>query len=167
VVLRPVPEENYLSARLAYRPNDSAVVGGSQTLGRVADVRLSVENQDGKAYIFLFGSGDTLFERALSTRRTFGIPAQDADLREAVQALEELIAQQSGILPQNFDTFLKLLYFSAVTAATVGYGDIVPARKLSRLFATVQAVVSIVMLSYYVGRVVSASDGTAIQKTFQ
>lgn len=60
---------------------------------------------------------------------------------------------QNDAMPRDFDTFVKLLYFSGVTAATIGYGDIAPMGMLGRLLATSEAILSIVMLGLFINAV--------------
>jgi voltage-gated potassium channel Kch len=44
-------------------------------------------------------------------------------------------------LQVNEDRYFLLAYFSLVTLATVGYGDITPATELARSLAVVEAIV--------------------------
>jgi hypothetical protein len=52
-------------------------------------------------------------------------------------------------------TFAAMLYFSFVTQATLGYGDIVPVSSTARSFATMQAVAGQIYLVTIVARLVS------------
>jgi Ion channel len=49
-------------------------------------------------------------------------------------------------------TFLRMLYFSAITITTVGYGDIVPLTHWGRLLAACEATLGIVLLGLLVSR---------------
>ncbi len=53
------------------------------------------------------------------------------------------------------DPFVDFLYFSLVTAATIGYGDVAPITLLSKLLVMVQMVFGYAFLSILVGMIVS------------
>jgi len=42
-----------------------------------------------------------------------------------------------------------MLYFSAITIATVGYGDIVPTETHSRIAAAIEAITGIVLIGLF------------------
>jgi hypothetical protein len=50
-------------------------------------------------------------------------------------------------------TFWRMLYFSAITITTVGYGDIVPLTHAARLLAASEATLGIVLLGWLVARI--------------
>lgn len=68
--------------------------------------------------------------------------------------------QLSGI-SDPFSRFLTAVYFSVVTGATVGYGDIVP-LGVSRVFAAVESILSFVLLAIFVSRIASRRQDAAI-----
>jgi len=47
------------------------------------------------------------------------------------------------------------MYFSFVTLATLGYGDITPAAKLSRALAEVEALAGMLYIAVFMARLVS------------
>ena len=51
--------------------------------------------------------------------------------------------------------FAAMLYFSFVTQATLGYGDIVPVNSAARSLATMQAIMGQIYLVTIVARLVS------------
>jgi hypothetical protein len=55
----------------------------------------------------------------------------------------------------------ELLYFSFVTLTTLGFGDIVPAREMSRMFAVTEAIVGQLYLTIFVARLVALYVGRA------
>lgn len=59
------------------------------------------------------------------------------------------------------ERFLTALYFSVITGATVGYGDVVP-LGWSRFFASVEAILSFVVLALFVARISSRQQDEAI-----
>jgi voltage-gated potassium channel Kch len=56
-------------------------------------------------------------------------------------------------------TLSTAVYFSFVTLATVGYGDVVPARELSRGVAMFEALVGQLFLAVLIARLVSVYVG--------
>lgn len=57
--------------------------------------------------------------------------------------------------------FLDALYFSVITGATVGYGDILP-LGISRFFAALEGIVSFVLLAVFVSKLASRKQDAAI-----
>ena len=57
--------------------------------------------------------------------------------------------------------FLTALYFSVITGATVGYGDVLP-LGFSRALAAIEGLVSFVLLAMFVSRVASRKQDAAI-----
>jgi hypothetical protein len=63
--------------------------------------------------------------------------------------------------PQSFDTFTApqdtpdLMYFSFVTLATLGYGDITPRSNSSRYLAVIEALVGMIYIAVFMARLVS------------
>jgi hypothetical protein len=68
---------------------------------------------------------------------------------------------QLGDIADPWVRFLTALYFSIVTGATVGYGDIVP-MGYSRVFAAVESILSFVILAVFVARITSRKQESAI-----
>ena len=66
-----------------------------------------------------------------------------------------------GIVPNSAaETFPRILYFSYVTLATLGYGDISPAVPLSKTLAYLQAVAG----TFYVAIIVASLIGRRLNK---
>jgi hypothetical protein len=70
---------------------------------------------------------------------------------------EAIVLQEpSAYITNNGDTtFAAMLYFSFVTQATLGYGDIVPVSDTARSLATMQAIAGQIYLVTIVARLVS------------
>lgn len=67
----------------------------------------------------------------------------------------------NGIAPSSgADTFPRILYFSYVTLATLGYGDISPAVPISKTLAYLQAVAG----TFYVAIIVASLIGRRLNK---
>lgn len=58
-------------------------------------------------------------------------------------------------------SFVNPLYFSVVTAATLGYGDFSPQRVVGKLFVVLQVLLSLVYIVVILQRTVSAARGAA------
>ena len=69
---------------------------------------------------------------------------------EEFSDFELITGEFGGFMYDDSDRFGRLVYFSAVTAATIGYGDLVPTSRPARLIAAIQALVSIVTIGLFV-----------------
>jgi hypothetical protein len=62
----------------------------------------------------------------------------------------------------SLETFVNCIYFSVMTSATVGYGDIAPLTTLARAVTTMQVVISfvlvVVVLGWVIGNARSLTD---------
>lgn len=54
-----------------------------------------------------------------------------------------------GLSGYSTRSYWRMLYFSAITATTVGYGDVVPIRGKSRLLSGLEAVLGIVLIGLF------------------
>lgn len=67
----------------------------------------------------------------------------------------------TGITPEaGVDTFPQILYFSYVTLATLGYGDISPAVPISKTLAYLQAIAG----TFYLAIIVASLIGARLRK---
>lgn len=64
-------------------------------------------------------------------------------------------------LTDPFARFLNALYFSVITGATVGYGDILPVGA-SRFFASIEGILSFILLAVFVSRFSSRKNDAAL-----
>lgn len=71
-------------------------------------------------------------------------------------------SDQIASLANPIDRFLTALYFSVITGATVGYGDILPVG-LARGFASLEGILSFVLLAVFVSRIASRKQDAAIK----
>lgn len=62
--------------------------------------------------------------------------------------------------------FLNSLYFSIITATTVGYGDIVP-QGFSKVLVSIQSVTSFVLLGIFVAKIVSHKQEVALEEVYR
>lgn len=76
-----------------------------------------------------------------------------------VDALFAAVLQQVALLDaqsftQDLTSFFDALYFSTITLATVGFGDIVPVSSLARALVLVEVMVGLGLLGFLLGRAV-------------
>jgi len=67
-----------------------------------------------------------------------------------VARAHSVLCAEQGITCSRWGDFGRMLYFSAVTITTVGYGDVVPLSGVARLLAAVEATFGIVLLALLV-----------------
>jgi hypothetical protein len=67
-------------------------------------------------------------------------------LTPTLQALQDQLAQP---LPNRSDQwgFVGFVYFSVITQATIGYGDIIPNSRFARMIVMLQVVISVALLT--------------------
>src|ERR1700730_5285302 len=63
--------------------------------------------------------------------------------------LATFLKESSGLTSSASDNCLRMLYLSAVTITTIGYGDIVPITPRARSFVTIEAVVGAVLIGMF------------------
>lgn len=69
------------------------------------------------------------------------------------KSLREMIAASEGLVGGLPDQFSRMLYFSAVTATTLGFGDIAPVNVLSRTLVTLEAVLGVVFAGLFLNAI--------------
>ena len=75
------------------------------------------------------------------------------------QALAAEILDADRGFPSGLEgRFSRMLYFSAVTITTVGYGDVVPLTTAARFFAALEATMGIILLGLFINSLASRSD---------
>ncbi|SJZ95850.1 Ion channel [Cetobacterium ceti] len=59
-------------------------------------------------------------------------------------------------LPADEDyNFITFMYFSSITMTTLGYGDILPVTSLARGLASIQTILGIVIIGFFLNSVAS------------
>ena len=87
------------------------------------------------------------------------IPMGSADGR-LERAREALLGLPNPYLYWTPPHFLRMLYLSAVTISTLGYGDIVPISTRARAFVTVEVIWGPVLLGLFLNSLITeASSG--------
>ena len=75
--------------------------------------------------------------------------------KQQLRGASDMVEVEKGFPANAEGTFARMLYFSAVTITTVGYGDIVPLGAEARAFAAIEATLGILLLGLFVSRLVS------------
>ena len=55
--------------------------------------------------------------------------------------------------PSSSNSYLRMLYFSAVTSTTLGYGDIVPIGDIVRMLIIAQTIIGVVIIGFFINSV--------------
>jgi Ion channel len=63
--------------------------------------------------------------------------------------------------PPSWETVVNCIYFSTVTMATVGYGDIYPITPYAKMATTLQIVVSFGLIAVILAWAIGRPEGTA------
>jgi Ion channel len=77
-----------------------------------------------------------------------GVPAilLDGDFDKE---LADFLWESSGFTSSTGDNGLRMLYFSAVTITTIGYGDIVPIKPCARIAVTCEAILGALLIGLF------------------
>jgi hypothetical protein len=89
--------------------------------------------------------GMSYVERTI-TKLRFGNRPETAPI---LSAMSHFINGDSGFTSDVSDNFQRMLYFSAVTITTLGFGDIVPITTAARRLVTCEAVFGVVMIGLF------------------
>ncbi len=73
--------------------------------------------------------------------------------------------QQVILIGQRGITILDAVYFSFVTAATIGYGDITPIG-IGRLFAVIEGILGLLMYGLVISKLVSYKQETMLEQIY-
>jgi hypothetical protein len=88
-----------------------------------------------------------IFTPSPNGRRILEIPAS------ALAVGAELRRASIGRATPDWNTFIRMLYFSAITITTVGYGDIVPVTTRTRLLVAIEAVFGVVLIGLFLNSI--------------
>jgi hypothetical protein len=100
--------------------------------------------------------GLQLFEQYTNAHLNPDMPITPAELNKIQQVSDAAKGTVSG-LP---DQFVRMLYFSAVSATTLGFGDIVPVTTVSRLLVTLEAIFGVVFVGLFLNSLAQRGPGT-------
>jgi hypothetical protein len=78
--------------------------------------------------------------------------------------VEIFLQESEGIPSSKVDNFLRLLYFSAVTVTSVGFGDIVPLTIRARMLVGLEAVSGLIIIGLFLN---SLTEKIQIKKTIK
>jgi hypothetical protein len=84
-------------------------------------------------------------------------PTQHEEIRSFIEGYEGF---PHGV-PQ---TFGRMLYLSAITITTVGYGDVVPLTGTARTLVALEATLGIVLLGLFIGSLSSRKQQPSVQR---
>lgn len=68
---------------------------------------------------------------------------------DTLLTLYELLSIHDGASTRGWEGYLRYLYFSAVTATTLGFGDIAPISRAARAWVTIQVILSILVFGVF------------------
>lgn len=78
--------------------------------------------------------------------------------------VEIFLQESEGIPSSKVDNFLRLLYFSAVTVTSVGFGDIVPLTSRARMLVGLEAVSGLIIIGLFLN---SLTEKFQVKKTIK
>ncbi|MEM6899710.1 MAG: potassium channel family protein [Pseudomonadota bacterium] len=113
---------------------------------------VSIETARSGGFLYLSTDTYSVFPRPIecegdppvSSRAIFHV--NDFDSWELLGALAD---ERKGVVRSGSGNFSRMLYFSAVTATTLGYGDIVPVTETSRNLVTCQSIMGLVLIGLF------------------
>jgi hypothetical protein len=101
------------------------------------------------------------FDRTMLLPESKAIPGPFLVLKPpSLQEFNEYLALASGrpgfVKPYTGNQFARMLYFSSATITTTGYGDIVPLSTVTRLLATLESIVGVVLAGLFLNAVAAS-----------
>lgn len=88
-------------------------------------------------------------------KQEYVLPKKKGDLysyiplsRNSLDRIKTLYEYNRGIVKKN--SFLRMLYFSAVTISTIGYGDIMPIDDTLRMIVSFEAILGIIFIGLFI-----------------
>ena len=90
------------------------------------------------------------FARVLFPKRVFQEPTTGLNVPETLlQRMRACAEASQGVGSTTEGNFVRMLYLSAVTITTLGFGDVVPMTTASRLLISVEAILGIVLIGLF------------------
>jgi len=80
-----------------------------------------------------------------------------------LEPFDTLLTAEEGVASGSLASYGRMLYLSAVTITTLGYGDIVPVTALARWLVGTEAVLGVVLAGFFLNAV--AQHGSALSET--
>lgn len=79
---------------------------------------------------------------------------------EVDEEMVSLLHQLEGRIASGHTALWRMLYFSAVTTTTLGYGDITPITTRARMVVTAQTILGVVLIDMFLNSLFSTSPKT-------
>ena len=74
----------------------------------------------------------------------------------SIPSLKRLERLHSGVIQEaNWDTFTRMLYFSAVSMTTLGFGDIVPITRRARWLVICETLAGVILIGLFLNAIAS------------
>lgn len=100
-----------------------------------------------------------LFEQYTNSKLNPDMPITSAEMA----SVQQLADAAQGTVGGLSDQFWRMLYFSAVSATTLGFGDIVPVTTVSRSLVTLEAVLGVVFIGLFLNALARRGPDVRIQ----
>jgi Ion channel/Short C-terminal domain len=89
--------------------------------------------------------------------RVTGLLAESG--QNQLYSIQDLVYAAQGLVGGLPDQFSRMFYFNAVSATTLGFGDIVPVTTESRLLVTSEALLGVVIVGLFLNSLARRSSG--------
>lgn len=146
-------QENHVILRYSYWSETPPFKGdlAAQHAGNIEEITgvaglLQLSGGDG------FGgySTSTPTTRTPINRAQFEIFLEDSEIYNLMNSFRDEV---NGIISAESGNYFRMLYFSAVTATTLGYGDIVPITQVARNAITLQSILGLCLIGFFLNSI--------------
>jgi hypothetical protein len=100
----------------------------------------------------------TLFGWGYNKESNYGVVSLNFRNIEFSDCVKKLFFMKAGNASLTDHKFWRMLYFSAVTGTTIGYGDITPITTAMRLIITIQTLLCLVIFSWFINNLARINE---------
>jgi len=143
-------DKNFLSITVSMK------LGGNELVAELLENSSNVSSDEVEQVLrtlFNYRSGSLTYKPEL--RLNVYSPEFEENIYQYSEKYYEII---NGFPDKATGSFARLLYFSAITQSTLGYGDIVPISDVARFWVSIQSVAGIILIGLFLNNIANKAS---------